>query len=111
MEENLKDRFDGKIGSVQQLISTINDEVELNSNRFGEFTKMINENIKEAVLKATKHVRSEVLKKVSAESSMLDHRAIKEVLMSKVDRRDLERLNEIKSNKVETENLVDGIQT
>lgn len=60
-------------------------------------------------MKASKHIRAEVLKKVHAESSMMDQRAIKEVLSSKVDRSDLERLNELKSSKVETENLVDGI--
>lgn len=72
---------------------------------------MINDSIGNAVNKSCKAIKTELMKVVSADNSMLDSRAIKEVLALKVDRTDLVKLNEIKSNKKDTEDLVDSINT
>jgi hypothetical protein len=40
-----------------------------------------------------------------------DEKALQAVLGLKVDKKDMEKLNEIKSNKVDTENLIDSINT
>lgn len=41
----------------------------------------------------------------------MEERALRGALASKVDRKDLERINQLKSNQLETDGLTDGINT
>ena len=44
-------------------------------------------------------------------NSNFDQKALQQVLAIKVDKKDMEKMNELKSNKVDTENLIDGLNT
>jgi hypothetical protein len=56
-------------------------------------------------------IKAELMKEIEMDSGQFDEKALQSVLALKVDKKDMERLNEIKSNKVDTENLIDSINT
>lgn len=81
----------------------------MQQERFDEFTKLLGDNISSQVIAAARNIKAELLKTMNSETHGLDERAFFEILSMKVDRMDFDRLNEQKSNKNETENMMDGV--